>query len=98
MNIQAMMKQAQAMKKEMKEKKEKINQMEFEGISSIVSVKVNGKKEVLAVKISNKESFEKDDLEMLEDMFVSAVNDAFKQVDNQTIIEFGKYGDLGDIF
>jgi hypothetical protein len=98
MNIQAMMKQAQAMQKDLKEKKGKISSMEFEGVSSIVKVKVNGNKDVLSVEIMNKQSFEKDDLEMLEDMFVVAINDAFKKVDQEMSKEFGKYGNMGDFF
>ena len=46
MNIQAMMKQAQKLQKEMTETKSKIDEMEFTGKSSIVTVTVNGKKEV----------------------------------------------------
>ena len=44
MNIQAMMKQAQKLQKEMTETKSKIDSMEFIGKSSAVSVTVNGKK------------------------------------------------------
>lgn len=78
MNIQAMMKQAQKLQKEMMEEKDKIDKMEFEGISSFVTVKVNGKKEMLSVKIEQ-DSLEKEDIEMLEDMILVATNEALKK-------------------
>ena len=49
MNIQAMMKQAQALQKEMLKEKDAIDEMEFLGESSFVKVTVNGKKEILKV-------------------------------------------------
>lgn len=90
MNIQAMMKQAQKLQKDMMEEKEKIDKMEFEGTSSFVTVKVNGKKEVISVKIEQ-DNLEKDDIEMLEDMILVATNDALKKVDNTTEQKMGKY-------
>lgn len=90
MNIQAMMKQAQKLQKEMMEEKDKIDKMEFEGISSFVTVKVNGKKEMLSVKIEQ-DSLEQDDIEMLEDMILVATNEALKKVDDTTEEKMGKY-------
>ncbi len=90
MNIQAMMKQAQKLQKEMMNEKEKIDQMEFEGKSSFVTAIVNGKKEVVKIKIEQ-ETIEKEDIEMLEDMIVIAINEANKQVDETTEQKMGKY-------
>lgn len=90
MNIQAMMKQAQKLQKEMTETKSKIDEMEFTGKSSIVTVTVNGKKEVTNVKIDSNQ-FDGDDIEMLEDMIMIAVNDAMKQVDQEIENKMGKY-------
>ena len=89
MNIQAMMKQAQKLQKDMMSAKEEIDNQTFEGTSSIVKVKVNGKKELLEVKITDTE-LTSDDLEMLEDMIVVAVNDAMKKVDQETDKKMGK--------
>ena len=61
MNIQAMMKQAQKLQKDMMETQEKINETEFTGKSSIVTVKMNGKKELLDIKIEI-EKIEEDDV------------------------------------
>lgn len=90
MNIQAMMKQAQKLQKDMMSAKEEIDSKIFEGSSSIVKVKVNGKKEILEVKITETE-LTSDDLEMLEDMIVVAVNDAMKKIDLETEQKMGKY-------
>ena len=82
MNIQAMMKQAQKLQKEMTDTKNKIDNMEFVGKSSAVTVTVNGKKQILNVKITGEE-FSNEDIEMLEDMVMVAVNDAMKQVEDR---------------
>lgn len=90
MNIQAMMKQAQKLQKEMTDTKKKIDNMEFVGKSSAVTVTVNGKKQILNVKITGEE-FGNEDIEMLEDMVMVAVNDAMKQVDQEIENKMGKY-------
>jgi DNA-binding YbaB/EbfC family protein len=90
MNLQAMMKQAQKMQKDMLNTKEEINKMVFTGESSFVKVEVNGNKELLSVKIDS-ESMDKDDIELLQDMLVVAVNDAMKKVDSETEKKMGKY-------
>lgn len=90
MNIQAMMKQAQKLQKEMTDTKEEIDNKTFIGKSSIVEITMNGKKEISNVKI-NAEQLEKDDIEMLEDMIMVAVNDANKQIDDETESKMGKF-------
>lgn len=90
MNIQAMMKQAQKLQKEMTDTKNKIDSMEFTGKSSCVTVVVNGKKEVVRINIDS-EGFDKEDMEMLSDMIMIAVNDAIKQVDREVEDKMGKY-------
>jgi len=92
MNMQALMKQAQKMQADLMKEKEAINQKEFEGKSSSVSVRVNGKKEILEVKIDRSLELDKDDFEMLEDMIMIAINDAMKQVDEETESSMGKFG------
>ncbi len=94
MNIQAIMKQAQTMQKDMQKQEEEIEKTEFEGESSLVKVKVNGKKEVLSITIANKESLEKDDLEILEDMIMVALNNAFKKVDDLREQKMSKYTNM----
>ena len=90
MNIQAIMKQAQSLQKEMMKEKEAIDQTEFEGENGFVTVKINGKKELLSVKI-NEEKLEKEDIELLEDMILIATNNAMKKVDDLTEEKMGKF-------
>ena len=90
MNIQALMKQAQSMQKDMMKAKEEVDAMTFVGTSSFVSVTVKGTKEVIKVTIDN-DDLSSDDKEMLEDMLVIALNDAFKQVDKMTEQKMGKF-------
>ena len=90
MNIQAMMKQAQKLQKDMMKEKNEIDQTVFEGKSSFVTVEVNGKKEILKFKIDC-DSLDKDDIEALEDMAVVAINEAMGKVDKLTEQKLGKY-------
>ena len=90
MNIQAMMKQAQKLQKDMINSKKEIDEMRFTGKSSFVTVVVKGTKEIEKIKIDT-ENIEKDDIEMLEDMILVATNDALKQVDKVTEEKMGKY-------
>ncbi len=90
MNIQAMMKQAQKMQKDMMNSKEEIDNMTFEGKSSLVTITMKGTKEITKVKI-DAEQIENDEIEMLEDMILVAVNEASKKVDETTEEKMGKY-------
>ena len=91
MNIQALMKQAQSLQKDMMKTKEEIDAMEFTATSSFVVVKVNGKKEILKVTIKPDSDFSISDIDILEEMIQVAVNDALKQVDKSTEQKMGKY-------
>ena len=90
MNIQAMMKQAQKLQKEMLSAKEEIDKQIFEGESSFVKAEMYGTKELKSVSI-NQEQLDKEDIEMLQDIIVVAVNDAMKKVDKETERKMGKY-------
>ena len=90
MNIQALMKQAQSLQKDMMKAKEEIDNMEFTGTSSFVSVVVKGDKSVKKVTINNID-ISSDDKEIIEDMLVVALNDAFTKVDKDTEVKLGKY-------
>ena len=92
MNMQAIMKQAQKMQKDMLKIKEEIDNKEFIGESSLVKVTVKGTKEVVKVEINKDNSLDSDDIEMLEDMIVIAVNEANKKVDEMTEKKMGKFG------
>ena len=90
MNMQAMLREAQKIQKEMMKKKENIDNTIYEGESSFVKVKVNGKKEIVEIKI-DQESMDKDDIEMLQDILQVAINDAMKKIDEDTEKKMGKY-------
>ena len=94
MNLQALMKQAQAMQKDMLKIKEEVENSIFEGSSSVVTVKVNGKKEVLSIIINEDAKELLEDLTMLSDMIIVALNDAFKKVDKKTEEKMGKYSNM----
>ena len=83
MNIQALMKQEQTLQKDMMKAKEEIDNMTFTGTSSFVTVTVKGDKTIEKVTINN-DDITSDDKEMIEDMLVVAINDAFKQIDKVT--------------
>ena len=93
MNIQALMKQAQSLQKDMMKAKEEIDSMEFTGNSSFVSVIVKGDKTIKKVTINN-DNISADDKEMIEDMLVVAINDAFKQIDKVTEQKMGKFSNM----
>ena len=94
MNMQAMLRQAQNLQKDMLKTKDEIDKMEFTSTSSFVTVKVNGKKEILSVKINADSDFDVSDMEILEEMIQVAVNDALKQVDKETDKKMGKYSSM----
>ena len=97
MNMQAMLRQAQQMQKEMLKAKEEIDNTEFAGESSFVKVTLKGDKTVKQVEITA-ESLDKEDIEALEDMIVIAVNDAQKKIDAETQKKMGKFGNIPGLF
>ena len=97
MNIQALMKQAQSLQKDMMKAKEEIDNTLFTGSNSFVTVKVNGKKKVLDIKIDT-DSVDKDDIEMLQDILMVALNNAFSEVDKVTEQKMSKYANITGLF
>ena len=91
MNMQAMLKQAQQMQKQMMNEQEKISNTTFYGENGLVKVTMKGSKRIEKVEIQKEDDFSKDDLEMLEDMIMVAVNDALGQIDKETETKLGKY-------
>ena len=91
MNMQNIMAQAQKMQKEIMQKKEEVNQRTFSGTSELVDVEVNGKKEVVSVKIKSND-LSSDDIEILEDMITIALNNALGEVDKAMEEAMGAYG------
>ncbi len=98
MNMQALMRQAQNLQKDMLKVQKEIEEKEFEGESSIVKVKANGNKEILSVEIDKSASLEADDLEMLQDMIMIAINTTFKQIDEYREEKMSKFGNIPGLF
>lgn len=81
-NMGGMMKQMQKMQKEMLKAQEQLKEQTVEGTAGggMVTVVMNGHKEVIDVQIKQ-EVVDPDDVEMLQDLVLAAINDALKQVD-----------------
>ena len=92
MNMQALMREAQKMQKELTKAQEELEKTTYEGSSSLVNVVVNGKKELVSIKINSEESIGKDEIELLEDMILVAVNDALKKAEADKNKKLSKYG------
>mgnify|MGYP000193439586 CR=1 FL=1 len=86
-----MVRQAQKMQEDMKAKQAELEAAEYTGSASgeMVTVKMNGKHEVLSITIKP-EAVDPDDIEMLEDLVAAAVNATVKQVDETAEAEMGK--------
>ncbi len=98
MNIQAMMKQAQALQKDMLKAKDEIDKKEFVGESSLVKITLFGSKNVKSVQIDKSNDLSSDDIEMLEDMITVAFNDALKKIDAETEKKMGKFANIPGLF
>jgi nucleoid-associated protein EbfC len=81
MNIQQMMKQAQQMQERLQKQMAELR-VEGNAGGGMVTVIVNGAKQVQSLKI-DPEVVSKDDVEMLQDLIVAALNDAHRKADEQ---------------
>ena len=90
-NMQSMLKQAQKMQEDMAQKQAELEEREYETSAGggVVNVKINGKKEILSVKI-DPEVVDPDDVETLEDLVTAAVNEAIKTVESISAEEMQK--------
>ncbi|MFV0249808.1 MAG: YbaB/EbfC family nucleoid-associated protein [Bacilli bacterium] len=90
MNMQAMLKQAQQLQKNMLAEKEKLDNEIFEEKTSFVSVKITGSKLIKEIKLDTK-NIEEDEIEMLEDMIMITINNALSKIEKETEHRMGKY-------
>jgi len=90
-NMQNMMKQMQKMQKKMEEMQKQIEESEVEASAGggAVTCKVNGKKEVLNITL-DESVVDPEDIEMLQDLIVAAVNEALRKVDEMMETEMRK--------
>ena len=87
MNIQQMMKQAQQMQEQLQKQ---MQQLRVEGNAGggMVTVTINGAKQIQSLKI-DPAVVSKDDVEMLQDLIVAAVNDAHRKADEEMAQKMG---------
>ena len=79
-NMQQLMRQAQKLQQQMAEAQEALDAKEYEATSGggMVSVKVSGKRELTAITI-NPQVVDPDDIDMLQDLIMAAVNEALRK-------------------
>ena len=96
-NMNNLMKQAQRMQRQMEETQKALEEKTYEATAGggAVTVRVSGKKEVLAITLSE-EVVDPDDIEMLQDLIVAATNEAMRQIDEKSQTRMGAVtGGLG---
>lgn len=96
MNMQQLMKQAQKMQQDMAIAQEALAELEVSGSAGggMVEVVMTCDKKVLSVSIKP-EAVDPDDIEMLEDLIVAAINDAQAKADKEKEERMGAFGNLG---
>ena len=92
MNINQLMKEAKKMQADMEKSQTELALKEFDSGTGggAVYVKVSGNKGVKEIKIK-KEVVDPEDVEMLQDLILSCVNEALRKVDSAQAQELGKY-------
>ena len=92
MNMNNIMKQAKKMQEEMQKSQEELSSKEFDSTAGggAISVKVTGEKVLKEIKIKP-EVVDPDDVEMLEDLLVAAVNEALDKVDEASAASMSKF-------
>ena len=92
MNFNSLMKEAKKMQADLEKSQNELAVKEFEASAGggAVAVKVNGQKQILDLKLQ-KDVVDPDDVEMLQDLIITCLNQAFKQVDDAQASAMGKY-------
>ncbi len=92
MNIGNLMKEAKKMQAEMQKTQEELAMKEFDATAGggAISVKVTGEKVIKEIKIKP-DVVDPEDVEMLEDLILTCVNEALRKVDSAQSQELGKF-------
>ena len=92
MNINQLMKEAKKMQSDMEKSQEELAAKEFEATAGggAVYVKVSGSKALKEIKIQ-KEVVDPEDVEMLQDLILTSINEALRKVDSEQAASLGKY-------
>ena len=92
MNMQKILQEAQKMQVQLQKEQKELESTIYEGNSSIVNIKMNGKYQVIEVNVNLDDAIDVSDKEMLEDMILVAINDATKKIIQDKEKKMGKYG------
>ncbi|CCQ94088.1 DNA binding protein [[Clostridium] ultunense Esp] len=91
MNMNQMMKQVKKMQQEMEKAQEALKEKTVQGSAGgVVTVTANGHKEILSVQIKP-EAVDPEDVELLQDLILTATNDALKKVDELVQQDLGRF-------
>ena len=92
MNMNNLMKQAKKMQEDMEKSQAELASKDFEATAGggAISVKVSGEKIIKEIKIQ-KDVVDPDDVEMLEDLILTCVNEALRKVDSAQADQLGKF-------
>lgn len=92
MNINQLMKQAKKMQADMEKSQEELGTKEFESTAGggAVKVIVTGAKQIKEITLQ-KEVVDPEDIEMLQDLIITCINDALRKVDEAQAAQLGKY-------
>lgn len=98
MNMNAIMQQAKRMQEQMLKAQEELETAEVVGKAGgeMVVVTMNGKKEIKSIKL-DKTAVDPDDVEMLEDLIIVAINDASQKAEELSKDKMGPMGGLGGL-
>ena len=97
-NMQNLMRQAQKMQEEMEETAKLLDEWEIVGTAAneAVVVYMNAKKIIDGIEL-DESIVDPDDIEMLEDLIMAAINDGYAKADKVYEEKMGKYGDMGSL-
>ena len=92
LNINQLMKEAKKMQADMEKTQVELGEKEFDATAGGGTVKavVGGDKSIKSITL-DKDIVDPDDVEMLQDLIITAVNEAFRKVDDAQAREMGKY-------
>lgn len=91
MNMQKLMQEAAKMQRDITKKQEEINATNYESQSGLVSIVLNGKKEIVSIKFDKNQINDADDIDALEDMIKLAFNSAASKIDKDVESKLGVY-------
>ena len=99
MNINNLMKQAQKMQEDMQNTQEEVAAKDFEATAGggAITAVVSGDKVVKSIKIKP-EVVDPEDVEMLQDLIITCINEAMRKADEATTQAMGKFNIPGGLF